>query len=66
MRKTLFMGAMVAARYNPVLKIFYARLVAVGKPKKVALIAVARKLLIILNAIVRDGTPWKGTVGVVS
>ena len=60
-RKALFMGAMVAARYNPVLKAFYERLVAVGKPKKVALIAVARKLLIILNAIVRDGTPWKGS-----
>jgi transposase len=58
---------MVAARYNPVLKAFYERLVAVGKPKKVALIAVARKLLIILNAIVRDGTPWKGpTVRAVS
>jgi transposase len=38
----------------------------VGKPKKVALIAVARKLLTILNAIVRDGSPWKGTVGAVS
>jgi transposase len=65
-RKALFMGAMVAAQYNPVLKAFYQRLVAVGKPKKVALIAVARKLLTILNAIVRDGTPWKGTVGAVS
>lgn len=65
-RKALFMGAMVAARYNPVLKAFYERLVAVGKPKKVALIAVARKLLIILNAIVRDGTPWKGTVRAVA
>ena len=66
MRKALFMGAMVAARYNPVLKVFYERLVAAGKPKKVALIAVARKLLTILNAIVRDGTPWKGTVRAVS
>jgi len=65
-REALFMGAMVAARYNPVLKAFYERLVAAGKPKKVALVAVARKLLIILNAIVRDGTPWKGTVGAVS
>jgi len=65
-RKALFMGAMVAAQYNPVLKAVYERLVAVGKPKKVALIAVARKLLTILNAIVRDSTPWKGTVGAVS
>jgi transposase len=62
-RKALFMGAMVAARYNPVLKAFYERLLAAGKPKKVVLIAVARKLLTILNAIVRDGSPWKGTVG---
>jgi transposase len=49
-----------------VLKAFYEHLVAAGKPKKVALIAVARKLLTILNAIVRDGTPWKGTVRAVS
>ena len=41
----------------------YERLIAAGKPKKVAIIAVARKLPTILNAIVRDGTPWKGTVG---
>ena len=48
------------------LKAFFEHLVAAGKPKKVAIIAVARKLLTILNAIVRDGTPWKGTVGAVS
>jgi transposase len=65
-RTALFMGAMVASRYNPVLKVFYERLIAAGKTKKVAIIAVARKLLTILNAIVRDGTPWKGTVGVAS
>src|SRR5262249_43595938 len=65
-RRALFMGAMVAARYNPVLKGFYERLLAAGKPKKVALIAVARKLLTILNAIVRDSTPWKGTIEAVS
>jgi len=65
-RRALFMGAMVASRYNPVLKAFYERLIAAGKIKKVAIIAVARKLLTILNAIVRDGTPWKGTVGAVS
>jgi transposase len=59
-RKALFMGAMVARRHNPVLKAFFERLVAAGKPKKVAIIAVARKLLTILNAIVRDGIPWKG------
>jgi transposase len=57
-RNALFMAAMVAARYNPVLKQFRDKLVAAGKPKLVALIAVARKLLIILNAILRDKTPW--------
>ena len=65
-RRALFMGAMAARRYNLVLKAFFERLVAAGKPKKVAIIAVARKLLTILNAIVRDGTPWKGTVGAAS
>jgi transposase len=49
-----------------VLKAFFERLIAAGKPKKVAIIAVARKLLTILNAIVRDGTPWKGTLAAVS
>jgi transposase len=58
-RTALFMGAMVAKRFNPVLKVFFDRLVAAGKPKMVALIAVARKLLTILNAIVRDQKPWQ-------
>jgi len=58
-RAALFMGAMVAKKHNPVLKAFFDRLVAAGKPKLVALIAVARKLLIILNAIVRDNRPWQ-------
>jgi transposase len=58
-RRVLFMGAMVAARYNPELKKFRDRLVTAGKPKLVAIIAVARKLLTILNAIVRDRTPWQ-------
>ena len=65
-RSALFMGALVAKRYNPVLKAFFDRLVAAGKPKMVAVIAVARKLLIILNAMVRDGIPWKGTVAAAS
>lgn len=60
-RTALFMGAMVAARYNPALKVFRDRLVAAGKPKMVALVAVARKLLTILNAIIRDATPWRQT-----
>jgi len=58
-RAAIFMGAMVAKKHNPVLKTFFDRLVAAGKPKLVALIAVARKLLIILNAIVRDNRPWQ-------
>ena len=58
-RRVLFMGAMVAARFNPELKRFRDKLVAAGKPKLVALIAVARKLLTILNAILRDKAPWQ-------
>src|ERR1700736_2574418 len=58
-RSAVFMGAMVAKKYNPVLKAFFDRLVAAGKPKMVALIAVARKLLTILNAILRDRRPWQ-------
>ncbi|MEN0654401.1 MULTISPECIES: IS110 family transposase [Hyphobacterium] len=58
-RSALFMGALVASRHNPELKAFRDRLVAAGKPKLVALVAVARKLLTILNAIVRDQTPWQ-------
>jgi transposase len=48
---------MVAARHNAVLKTFHQRLIVAGKAKKPALIAVARKLLIVLNAILRDGKP---------
>ena len=58
-RAALFLGAMTAARHNPMLKAFRDRLVAAGKPKLVALIAVARKLLTILNAILREGKPWQ-------
>jgi len=58
-RSATFMAALVASRCNPPLKTFYQRLIAAGKPKMVALIAVARKLLTILNAILRDNKPWK-------
>ena len=58
-RTALYMGALVAMRRNPVLKTFYGRLVAAGKAKMVAIIAVARKLLTILNAIIRDQKPWQ-------
>ena len=58
-RATLYMAALVASRHNPILRRFYQRLLEAGKPKKVALTAVMRKLLTILNAIVRDQTPWQ-------
>jgi len=57
-RAMLYMGAMSAVRFNPPLRLFYQRLLAAGKPKNLALIAVARKLLTILNAIVREQKPW--------
>lgn len=58
-RAALFLGAMVAARHNPALREFRQRLLEAGKPKLVALVAVARKLLTILNAILRDRQPWR-------
>lgn len=58
-RAALFMAALVAGRFNPVLKAFRDKLVAAGKPKIVAVVAIMRKLLTILNAIIRDGKPWQ-------
>jgi transposase len=58
-RAALYMGALVAARRNPVVREFYERLLAVGKPKKVALVACMRKLLSILNAVLKHRTPWR-------
>jgi transposase len=58
-RAMLYMGAMSAIRCNPALRDFYQQLVAAGKPRVVALIAVARKLITILNALLRDQTPWR-------
>jgi transposase len=58
-RSALFLAALSAARYNPDLRVFHKRLIDAGKPKMVALIAVARKLLTILNAILRDQKPWQ-------
>jgi transposase len=57
-RTVLYMGTLVAARCNPAIRGFYGRLVAAGKPKTVALIACMRKLLTILNAMVRTNTAW--------
>jgi len=58
-RKALYMAALVAVRTNPVMREFYQRLLSRGKEKKVALTASMRKLLVILNAMVRDGKPWQ-------
>ena len=58
-RRVLYMAALVGMRYNPVLKAFYQRLRAAGKPAKLALLALARKLLVILNAMLRDQRPWQ-------
>lgn len=58
-REALYMGALIATRHNPQIREFYGRLVAAGKPKKVALVACMRKLLVTLNAILRDRTPWR-------
>ena len=57
-RAVLYMRALVASRHNPIIRDFYRRLLAAGKPKKVALTACMRKLLTILNAILRTRRPW--------
>jgi transposase len=57
-RAVLYMGTLVATRYNPTIKEFYERLCARGKPKMVALVACMRKPLLILNAILENRTPW--------
>lgn len=59
-RAVLYMAALVASRYNPVIKAYYQKLLAAGKVKKVALVACMRKLLVILNAMVKNNTPWRG------
>jgi transposase len=58
-RAVLYMGALTAVRYNPILKAFYEHLLGQGKAKKVALVACMHKLLRILNAIIRDLKPWQ-------
>ena len=57
-RAPVYMACLVAIRFNPPLKTFYRRLRAAGKPPRLALVAVMRKLLTILNAMLRDNTPW--------
>ena len=58
LRRALYMPALVAARHNPDLRTVYERLVAAGKPKKLALVAVMRKLLVLANALLRDRRKW--------
>jgi transposase len=58
-RSALFLAALVACRHNPVLTAFRQRLIDAGKPKMLVAIAAARKLLTILNAILRDKQPWR-------
>lgn len=58
-RAALYMAAIVAARFNPVIRTFYQRLCQAGKAKKVALVACMRKLLTIVNAMLKHHTPWR-------
>jgi transposase len=58
-RNTLFMATLTAIRWNPAIRAHYTRLVAAGRPKKLAIVACIRHLLTILNAILRTGTPWQ-------
>jgi len=58
-RTALYMPTLVATRYNPVIQAFYQRLLSLGKPKKVALTACMHKLLLILNAMLRDNASWR-------
>jgi transposase len=62
-RAALYMAALVATRKNPVIRASYQRLCRAGKAKKLALTACMRKLRTILNAMVKSGTRWHGTVG---
>ena len=57
-RSTLYMATRSAVRYNPVIRPFYEKLIAAGKPEKVAMVACMRKLLLILNSMLKNGTRW--------
>jgi transposase len=57
-RQALYMATLTAIRRSPTIRAFYERLVAAGKPRKVAHVAAARKLLVMLNAMIRDGASW--------
>ena len=62
-RATLYMAALVATKYNPIISVFYQRLLESGKAKKVALVACMRKLITILNAMVKSMTSWQPGLG---
>lgn len=62
MRSALYMATLVAVRFNAVIHDFYTRLCTAGKPPKVALTACMRKLLTILNAMLKTNTPWAQTL----
>jgi transposase len=59
-RSILYMAAVAASRHNPVLRPFYERLIAKGKPPKLALVAVLRRLVVFANAVLKSGQPWRG------
>ena len=58
-RTALYMATLIATRFNPAIRAFYQRLIKAGKPKKLALTAALRKFIVILNAILRTGSPWR-------
>ena len=60
-RAALYMAALSAARFDPTIKTFYQRLLAAGKPKKLALTACMHKLLTIINAVIKSGVPWQAS-----
>lgn len=62
MRSALYMATVSAARFNPVIRTFYERLIGAGKTNKVALVASMRKLLTILNAMARDSSAWNASL----
>ena len=55
----MYLGTLAATRFNPVIRDFYQRLLAAGKPKKMALVACMPKLLVILNAMLKQRSPWR-------
>ena len=65
-RAVLYMASVVASRHNPVIRPFYEKLVKAGKPKKVALVACMRKLLVIINSMLRSDTAWNPRFGATS